>query len=107
MSDTIDTITCPKCQGAGLDFGWGDKFTSDATMQGGPAVIPCPQCKGAKTVPAEMIGWIVKGEQLREARIARRETLRDAALRLGIPAVVLSEAERGVIDPDTVKGLDA
>ncbi len=104
MTDTM-TITCPRCQGAGLDFGWGFKFVDDAHMQDRPAVINCPQCKGAKVVPVEMLGWIVKGEQLHKARIARRETLRDAALRLGIPAVVLSEAERGVIDPDTVEAL--
>lgn len=103
MDTDSATMVCPKCQGAGLAFGWGFKFVDDAHMQDRPAVIPCQQCQGAKVVPVEMLGWIVKGEQLRETRIARRETLRDAALRLGIPATTLSQAERGVIDPDTVK----
>ena len=52
-------------------------------------------------MPDEMTDWIREGDKLRKNRISRDMSLREESKRLGISAVKLGEAERGVVDPAT------
>ena len=65
--------------------------------------ISCYRCEESGEVPDIQAEWIILGEKLREERLSRKVILRDEANRLGISALTLSEAERGMIDPRTIK----
>jgi len=66
--------------------------------------IPCIQCDGRGEVPEEMTQWMADGEILKDKRIAKRITLRNAARTFDgdflETAMKLSSMERGVIKPD-------
>lgn len=61
--------------------------------------LPCDRCNQSGTVPDIQEIWIHLGKSMRKDRVQRKQTLRDAAEVLGISALHLSQAERGMIDP--------
>lgn len=66
--------------------------------------IPCIQCDGSGEVPEEMTQWMKVGEILKDKRISKKLTLRDASRQFEgdflVIAMKLSNMERGVIKPD-------
>lgn len=55
----------------------------------------CATCGGTSEIDEELSGWIAKGKAARDARVARRESLLEAATRMGISPGELSQIERG------------
>ncbi len=87
------TVTCPDCKGEGVSRGY-------ACPGFKPVEIPCLRCKGAKTVPEEMLQWIKNGAAMTEKRRAAKIPLREEAKRLGIPASQLTDMEMGMVKND-------
>ena len=67
--------------------------------------LPCSRCNQTGIVPDIQAEWILRGKGRREERRSRKVTLRDEALRLNVSALDLSNAERGMVDPDAVGGI--
>jgi len=66
--------------------------------------LPCFDCKETGEVDDRHPEWKAAGERLKDARIARRETLRAFCKRTGIDSVLRSSQERGFADPSGVAG---
>lgn len=84
----LNNDSCPQCDGSGLIF-----FR--------PPIDPvtCDWCKGTgKAYRNEF--WIMQGLQLKDWRISKELTLREAARKYKIDASNLSKMERGLIKPD-------
>jgi len=62
--------------------------------------ITCPRCRGTMEVPEEMKEWVQQGAILRDRRITKQMTLRDACRKLDMDCVILSNMESGIIEPD-------
>lgn len=89
-------MICPMCQGEKIVSGLV-KFAD-----GRPCAMQefsCFRCGGAGEIPDEQAEWIRLGDRLRRTRIARGESLREAAKRLGVSAASLSDLEHGRVDP--------
>lgn len=67
-----------------------------------PMQLPCYLCKGTGQVSDEQLDWIKLGQKLREDRMARDESSREAAKRLGLHPVEYSRMEHGQEDPNTL-----
>ncbi len=84
---------CPHCNGDKKVFAFlnngPDYRTHTSTF------IDCRTCLGRGVITREHADRIVAGASMREQRVQRRESLRDAAKRLGITAVELNAIERG------------
>jgi hypothetical protein len=85
-------MICPDCEGkkqvhAHLNYGNGRGEWKD---------IDCFRCKATGEVDDEQALWIVQGKQRRCDRVSRDMSLREEAVRLGIPVVDLSAMERGM-----------
>ena len=89
-------IKCPRCEGAGNAIGL-------ALSKGKVIEMTCPWCEGTGSVERRVITWIERGVVLKQSRLDRHTTLREESKRRGIDAATLSRAERGIIDPDTIK----
>lgn len=63
--------------------------------------LPCSTCAGTGEVSDEHLARIERGNRVRAERLARDESLREAAKRMGITAAELSAIERG-IDKDGI-----
>jgi hypothetical protein len=81
-------------------------WSCDGTGIGSPAVfntagidIPCDRCKGTGQCPAVMRKWEELGHRIRKVRQDRDQSLREWARQFGVSVVMLSQAERGIIDP--------
>ena len=90
-------MKCPKCDG---HLFLKIAFPHDRNR----CTIPCIQCDGTGEVPEEMTQWMADGEILKDKRISKRITLRNAARTFDgdflETAMKLSSMERGVIKPD-------
>lgn len=83
---------CPNCKGQG----------SYKLLTCPGAVLrdqTCILCDGTGQIGEQRLAWIAAGRVHRDARVARYETQRDAARRLGLDVVALSRMEQGVMDP--------
>lgn len=94
-------MNCPTCHGE-------KKFvltTAFAYMRehGKPAIMPCPDCDATGQVDDRCPEWKPLGQALKDARIARRELLRDCCHRTGVDPVLRSRQERGLADPSGAK----
>lgn len=65
----------------------------------GCVTIDCDVCSTTGSVSDEQLGWITRGKEFRDARVESGSTMRDSSRNRGIDVYVLSQAERGVIDP--------
>lgn len=86
---------CPRCSGNGQVFCAIDY----ADRPGEMGYRQCTTCEGAGSITEEYAGRIRKGKDARDARVARGETLRACAYRMGITPVLLSRMEQGVAPP--------
>ena len=85
-------MTCPDCHGDGHVYGLGCPGMK-------PVSVPCRSCNGSGSVDSAFLARRALGAQIRSARTTRDLSLREAAKRLGVSSVVLSDAERGLSDP--------
>lgn len=86
-------MICPDCKGEGIQ---PIAFPHNKEM----CTIKCTRCKGKKNVSDCTPEWQQKGEIVKNQRINKRITLRNACKKLKLDPVVASEMERGVIEPD-------
>lgn len=88
---------CPTCKGTGQV---GPVHVNLGNGRGGwKDNVVCYRCGGSGIATTEMLDWMARGKKLREARLARGETLGDAAERLGMIASAISAMEEGKRDP--------
>lgn len=92
-------MICPACKGE-KELAVFPTRASDGQII---TSISCYRCEESGEVPDIQAEWIPLGKKLREDRISRKVILRQEAINLGISALTLSEAERGMIDPRTIK----
>lgn len=88
-------MICPECKGA-KEIAVIPKYNTSGQLI---ASIPCYRCEESGEVPDIQETWIHLGLSMRKDRIHRGKTLRAEAEILGIDAITLSNAERGMIDP--------
>lgn len=65
--------------------------------------LSCPDCDASGKVNNRYPQWKVLGEKLKNARIARRETLRLFCRRTGADPALRGKMERGFADPSGVE----
>lgn len=84
---------CPECKGKGIMAGIGcPGFV--------PISIPCSMCNATGQISDEVAGWRRRGLAMRTRRLIRNIGLREEAMRRGISPGVLSDMERGKIEPE-------
>ncbi len=86
-------MICPDCKGAKDVFAFVNTGPDASKHRSG--MMPCRRCSGRGAVPFQMAEWMRQGRLMRDARVARRESLREAAQRLGMGSAVLSRLEQG------------
>lgn len=87
-------IQCWDCGGAGV-------FSAKRNTAG--VDIQCDRCGGAGKCPAIMREWQLLGAAYAEDRQRNDRSLREEAKLRGYDVVTLSKAERGIIDPRTLR----
>ena len=88
-------VSCWSCGGTGIGaFAHADTSFSE---------IQCDRCQGTGQCPEKMREWEAIGGLIREDRLKSECTLRDRAHKKGWSAYDLSRAERGIIDPYSLK----
>ena len=88
--------TCPDCNGA--------KKKQALVNHGEEAgcafeVVDCWTCAGLGTITGQRVEWMQRGNAMRADRLARGETMVEAAKRLGIHWRDINEMEHGRIEP--------
>lgn len=86
-------MQCPDCDGAGSIKGYGCPGFR-------PITTPCSQCEGTGSIGEKQAGWRADGALMRQARLARIESAKEAAARLGIDLRLYCRMERGQVDPN-------
>jgi DnaJ-class molecular chaperone len=96
QADTRDSERCPHCNGEG---------GGNAFINRGPDIsthsvewVRCRTCEGAGVISGERAVLVAQGKAMRDARVARQETLLEAARKMGITPSRLSAIERGRAD---------
>lgn len=89
-----EIMTCPECQGAG-------RYT--VLTRNGRASMACSLCIMTGRLVGQQIAWRKVGQQFRERRVELGVTLRDWARCKGLDVETVSNAERGVIDPEVLR----
>ena len=84
---------CPECKGSGT-------INAFACPGFFPVSMKCQLCQGAGEISEEQAGWAKIGEELRQDRIRRGNTLRVEALDRKMKPVELSEMESGIRKPE-------
>lgn len=84
-------MECPTCNGRKELFAFVNR--GDKPHYSGYVV--CQVCKGSGVITDEKMGRMIAGKAAREARVARGETLRQAAVRKNTTASEISRFERG------------
>lgn len=93
------TVICPNCAGRGSNPAFVD------TAKGGwfdPA-LRCSLCGGTGQISHQTARWLAVGRQHYTRRMARDESVRECARRMGISASELSAMEHGRADPERIK----
>ncbi len=62
--------------------------------------MKCQLCQGAGEISEEQAGWVKVGDELRQDRIQRGNTLRVEAASRKMKPVELSEMESGIRKPE-------
>lgn len=97
-----ETIRCWDCEGKGghMAGGFWDGVRDGAEVGGVfQGWMACVRCGGAGRVPEVMRGWADLGGEMRERRVAREESLRAAARRVGVKPSEYADMEAGRVDP--------
>ena len=94
-------MICPKCEGK-TELVLPTAFEY-VRRHGKLAKIPCYACAATGKVDDRHPQWAVLGEALKDARIARRETLRDFCERTGSNPLLRQSQEMGFSDPSGVE----
>lgn len=81
---------CPRCTGDGGYYALVTRATGCTEEY-----LTCLLCKGDGQISAEVVGWLKEGSDHRNARVARDESLRECAKRLGVSPALLSAMETG------------
>lgn len=84
------TTKCPRCAGDGGYHALVHR--KDGCSE---EYLTCDLCKGEGKIPAEVAAWLKEGSDHRNERVAREESLRECARRLGVPAALISAMETG------------
>lgn len=92
MVESIDAV-CPECSGKKQFFAFVN--TGVDYKKHYSRMVDCFLCKGTGTVTHAVIAQVVAGKALRKERLARSETLSQAAQRLGVSPAKLSAIENG------------
>lgn len=82
--------TCPRCTGDGGYYALVTRATGCAEEY-----LTCDLCKGDGKISDEVAGWLKEGVDHRNARVARDESLRECARRLGLSPALISAMETG------------
>lgn len=85
---------CPRCTG---DGGYCALVHRESGCTEG--YLTCSVCHGAGKISDEVQGWIDEGSKHRNERVARDESLRECAARLGVSAAIISAMETGRARP--------
>lgn len=80
--------TCPSCIGFG-------RVTAILDPGGRVSQVTCPDCQGAKQVSEETLFYMKLGKQMRAGRLKAGQSQGEAAERLGMDRVALSQLENG------------
>ena len=86
-------IICPDCKGE-------REIIIPFPRNPEKCTLKCPRCHGKGIVSGKKPEWMKKGEILKDRRIEKKLTLRNACRILNMDCVVLSEMERGCREPD-------
>lgn len=89
-------MVCPSCLGAKSVMAIIDRRGAAGMPTGSVERVPCRVCGGSGEISEELAAAIHAGEQLRAERLARGETMREAATARGISVVEYSKLERGL-----------
>lgn len=81
---------CPRCTGDGGYYAIVTRATGCAEEY-----LTCDLCKGDGSISDEIVGWLKVGSEHRNARVARDESLRECAKRLGVSPALISAMETG------------
>lgn len=93
--------TCPRCdgkRGAHCFINRGEDIRTHSVEW-----RDCSTCGGTGTIDRRRAALIEQGQEMRNARVARRESLMEASRRMGISPSELSAIERGRQDPSDDK----
>lgn len=93
-------LECPACKGAKEVFAFIN--TGDDHRKHRQDMVPRGTCGGVGKITTLRAYWIDKGQQMREERMARGETLKSAAERLAMTPAQLSAIEGGRLPSDEV-----
>ena len=93
-------IPCFDCDGSGQVHGIACYRPDEVgPSYSKPVTLPCFRCHGAGEVDEEQAGWAQLGERISRDRMAHGVSLRERARMLALPANILSDVERGKLDP--------
>ena len=98
MSIVSDTVCCWSCNGTGIEL--------LAPFNTARIDIACSRCKGDGVCPAIMKEWEVEGLKIRKVRQNESKSLREWASLLGVSVAILSQAERGIINPELIPNIE-
>ena len=103
-------MKCPYCKGSKTIQGFFPVYKESVPKSKRDLVITmqCEACDGTGVIDDRYPIWKAKGERLKQARIARKETLRNFCKRTGEEPHIRSHMERGLKNPiDKYKELNA
>jgi DNA-binding XRE family transcriptional regulator len=89
-------VACPRCKGNKGGNGFVNRGAAGCAVE----FIPCGVCRGQGMVEPHVRGWYDAGDKFRALRRQRDLSLREAAKVIGVSVVDVSEAERGIRDPE-------
>lgn len=96
-------MICPGCNGAKTFTGFVCRHKADGGY-GSVETYNCHTCDGRGEITQEHHERIMVGRQMRDERIARDESLMEAAKRMGIKTSELSAIEHGKISAADSRG---
>jgi len=88
------SVVCSDCNGRRGGVGFVCRYGKDGG-RGSVEYIPCYTCNDAGTITEEHAARITVGKKLRAERIARDESVMEAAKRMGVRPSELSDVEHG------------
>lgn len=81
---------CPRCTGDGGYHAFVHR--ADGCSE---EYLTCDLCRGDGKISDEVVGWLKEGSDHRNERVARDESLRECARRLGVSPALISAMETG------------